>query len=509
MRTLPPLATKDRVFGAVLVVSCGIAKAGALAVAAFATRAAFGALHAGTPLPLETVLELALAGVAAAVCFFLSRRQAEALGQSYAVSLRRTLYEAIASLPKSRHDERRLGALSLRFVGDLSAARLWFGRGLPNVLSALVILPGAALILFSLDTMLATLGLIPLIVSLIVMVAVAWQLEKRHRKLRARRANIAIAMIERIAVAPELDLMGRTDKELRALDTKGQDLAEKAVVRRGRTVGLQAVLQVGLAISGLMMLWAAGQFATEPATVAACLSVLALLALPLQDLGAAWDQYCAWRVAREKAMRLLKEPAIKRRRAKPSEEPVGVSIIGQIDGESVSIAANPASATALTGTWADTAARMIAGLDAPQDVELTFNGRRDRPNVAFIGDNHVGLQGSLRRSATLSSSRRPKDAIVVKTLKKFGLSDLLDHPLGLDQRLAEHGKGLSVSQTLRLDLARAILSKADVIVISSARWQADRAQEPLLASILKASGATVILTEPGCQADPAKRRKVH
>ena len=301
MNPLPPLATRDRIFDAVLVVSCGIVQAVALALAAFATRDAFAALHADQTLGLRTIAELGLAGVVAALCLFISRRRAEALGQSYAISLRHILYRQIARLPKSRHDARRVGALSLRFVGDLSAARLWFGRGLPDVLSATVILPGAIAILVALDPVLAFAGLVPLSVSLTLMVATAWHLERRHRRLRGRRAGIAIAMIERVAIAPELDLMGRTNKELRALDEKGTALRSVAVARRGRTVGLQSVLQVGLAFAGIAMLWTASHNEIAPATVAASLSVIALVTLPMQDLGAAWDRYCSWRVAREKA----------------------------------------------------------------------------------------------------------------------------------------------------------------------------------------------------------------
>ncbi len=509
MKSVPPLVTKDRVLGAVLVVGCGIAQAGALAIAAFATRASFAAMHADTTLQIQTIAELALAGIAAAFCLFLSRRQAEALGQSYAVSLRRTLYEAIACFPKSRHEERRLGALSLRFVGDLSAARLWFGRGLPSVLSALVVLPGAALILVSLDAALAGVGLIPLILSLAGMAGLAWHLEQRHRNLRSCRANIAIAMIERIAVAPELDLMGRTGKELRALDASGHDLVKKAVARRGRTVGLQAVLQVGLAFSGLVMLWSASQSGTEAATVAACLSVLALLAIPLQDLGAAWDQYCAWRVAREKAQRLLREPMVKRRRTKRDDAPVTVALKGRFDGNPFAFVAEPGTATVLSNPSADRAARVIAGLDPSNALDLTFNGRREHPRVAYIGDTHIGLQGSLRRSAALSARKRPKDAAISRALTHLGLADLLGHPRGLDQRLAENGKGLTPYQTLRLDLVRAMLSKAEVIVISSIRWHSEPEQKQLLEAILQDEDTTVIVTQTPCHCRPDTPRKVY
>lgn len=487
MRNLPPLATRDRALGAVLVVGCGILQAAALAVAAFATRDAFAALHGSSHLTLRTMLELAGAGILAAFCLFVSRRQAEGLGQSYAIALRHVLYRQIASLRKSRHDERRTGALALRFVGDLSAARLWFGRGLPDVLTALVVLPGAVLILVSLDVQLAMAALIPLGAALILMAALAWHLERRHRRLRKRRASIAIAMIERIAIAPDLDLMGRTDRELRVLDEHGVALKADAVARRGRTAGLQAILQAGVALAGLAILWFGDQGDVAPATVAASLSVLALVAMPLQDLGAAWDRYCAWSVARDKARRLLREPTVSRS-ARPSPRPVSVRLTGAVD-----FTARAGEVNAIDHPDAARLARVIAGLDDDPAFKVDFDGRETAPRVAFIGDTHVGLQGSLRRSATLSARKRPDDVQVSDVLRAFGLGDLLGGPRGLDGRLAENGKGLRAAQTLRLDLARAVLGQADVIVVASLRWTADPERSTLLATLHALHPATVIL----------------
>lgn len=489
MRTLPPLATRDRALSAVLVVGCGIAQAAALAVAAFATRDAFAALHGQEPLALQTILELGCAGLIAALCLLLSRRQAESLGQSYAISLRHTLYKQIAGLPKSRHEQRRTGALSLRFVGDLSAARLWFGRGLPDVLTALVVLPGAVAILLFLDTRLALAALGPLALSLVAMAALAWHLEQRHRRLRKRRANIAISMIERIAIAPELDLMGRTRKELRALDEQGASLRHDAVSRRGRTAGLQATLQAGVAVAGLSILWIASQGDFAPASVAASLSVLALVAMPLQDLGAAWDRYCAWSVAREKAQHLLNESTV-RRAARAAQDPAEVTVSG-----AATFTAKAGDVSVIDVPNAGKLAHKIAGLDHDPDLKVAFGDRPHPPRVAFIGDIHIGLQGSLRRSVTLSARKRPADARIADVLRAFGLDDLLDAPRGLDQRISENGKGLSAGQTLRLDLARAVLGQADLIVIASLRWDAEQDRETLLDTLRRLTPTTIILAD--------------
>jgi ABC-type multidrug transport system fused ATPase/permease subunit len=473
-------------------VGCGITQASALAFAAFATRDAFAALHSGAPLAARTMLALALSGALAAACLFMARRQAEALGQSYAMSLRLVLYEAIARLPKSRHEQRRIGALSLRFVGDLSAARLWYGRGLPDLLTALVVLPGAVLILFALDPALAAIGLAPLALALAGMGGLAFHLEQRHRRLRRRRASIAIAMIERIAIAPDLDLIGRTDKELRALDAQGVELKADAVARRGRTAGLQAILQAGVALSGLAMLSSASKNGVSPASVAASLSVLALVALPLQDLASAWDRFCAWRVAREKVRHLMSEPSLHRSTVGEGD-PVTITLCTEIGGEPVSMTAKAGAVTHLAGKHSGALARIIAGLDPAEDMELAFNEQRERPKIAFIGDNHVGLQGSLRRSATLSATKRPKDEAISELLDAFGLGDLLRHPRGLDQRIAEKGKELTPSQTLRLDLARAVIGGAGAIVISSTRWQSEPERRDLLDTLQQRTSATIVV----------------
>lgn len=502
MRTLPPFATRDRAQSAVLVVGCGIAQAAALAIAAFATRDAFAALHGQQPLAPRTAFELAVASLIAALCLFLSRRQAEGLGQSYAMALRRVLYEQIASLPKSRHEQRRTGALSLRFVGDLSAARLWFGRGLPDVLTALVVLPGAVTILISLDASLALAALIPIALSLVLMASLAWHLEQRHQRLRKRRASIAISMIERIAIAPDLDLLGRTGKELRSLDEQGAALKADAVARRGRAAGLQAILHAGVAVAGLSILWFASKEDVTPALVAGSLSVLALVAMPLQDLGAAWDRYCAWSVARGKAQRLMDEPTVSRP-SQAGQNPAQVTVKGP-----VTFTAKAGSVSRISPLNAAKLAHVIAGLDHDPALNVSFGNQPNPPRIAFIGDTHIGLQGSLRRTVTLSTRKRPSDARISDVLETFGVSALLNSSRGLDQRISENGKGLNACETLRLDLARAVLGQADLIVIASIRWDAEPAQESLLATLQHMTPATIVLAEAANQSNFVENSKV-
>jgi ABC-type multidrug transport system fused ATPase/permease subunit len=495
MSSLPPPASRDRVADAVLVVLCGVGQAAAAAFAAFATRDGFAALHAGSGIAWRTLAELGGAGVFAALCLYLAQRRSEALGQSYANALRQSLYRQVAALPKARHQERRVGALSLRFVGDLSAARLWFGSGLPDVLTALVVLPGAMAILLALDPALAAAGILPIAIALLVMTVVAWRLERRHSVLRSRRAGLAISMTERIAMSPELDLMGRTGKEMRALAERGETLRKDAVARRSRTASLQAILQAGTAVAGLAVLWRAGQAGVAPGTVAAGLAVLALLVLPLQNLATAWDRYCAWRVARRKALTLFDEDIVERRTDR-RKQAVEVRISGRIAGQPVDRTFARGGVSTLDGDHAVQIARHIAGLDRSAGLTVTFDGADARPKTGFIGDGYVGLQGSLRRSLTLLCRKRPTDRTVAETLDAYGLGYLLDRDAGLDARIAESGRNLSAEETLRLELARAELGKVYLLVVASVRWQAMPDGQGLLDVFGNRSGATVIVAPP-------------
>lgn len=471
MTRLPSFVSRGRVVDAVLVVLCGIAQAAAIAVTAFATRAAFSEMHSGTAPDIWVLTALVGAGILSALFVFVSRCRSEALGQSYANALRHALYTHLAGLPKSRHSERRVGALALRFVGDLSAAQLWIGRGLPGVLSALVVLPGAIVILWALDDRLAVAAMVPIFGAICLMMGIAAHLEQRHRSLRTERANLSIAMLERIAIMPELDLLGRTPRELRMLDERGQALRRNAIARTSRFSALQAILQAGVAIAGGAVLWTAGTAEIATGTTAAALAVLALLALPLREIAKAWNQYCAWRVAREKAFRLFGEPS--QRRTPHRCGPVALEVSGQIDRVPVSIALDAGKTAILSGSHAGKLATVIAGLNSVPGLSVRYDGTDRLPVVAYIGDMHIGLQGSLRRTLTLSCVRRPKDNRIKEVLRAFGLGELERRLGGLDGRIAEGGRNLSAAETLRIDLARAVLGKAGLVVIHSLRFAND------------------------------------
>jgi ATP-binding cassette subfamily B protein len=497
---LPKLLERGRIGDAVLIPALGVAQALALGVGAFATRDAFAALH-GTGSPAAgTLATLVGAGLTAAGIEVLSRLRSEALGQSYALSLRHILYDHLAGMDRREVAARRLGALSLRFVGDLSAARAWFGRGVSRLLTALVVLPGAAAVLYLLNPVLAAVATPPILLSLIAMLALAMGLQARHRSLRAQRANISIAMMERIAIAPDLDLLDRTDRELAALAADGAVLRRNAVARITRVGLLRMLPQAGAALSGAAMLWVSGRAGVAPGETAAGLAVLGILMIPLREFADVWDQFCAWRVAREQALALLARPSA-RRRVVPRGHPVGVRLAGLPLGPRRIDAAIPPGAVAVItgppGSGKSQLGLLIAGLDRAPDGTLFFDGQTaPLPRILHVGDRPIVIQGSLRRALTLGIDPRPRRRDIEKAARSFGLTPLVTRLDGLLGRVGESARTASDSEALRLDLTRAALSRPDVLVIDAIRLWSDPDRVALLRHLRRLTDCTLLLIGP-------------
>ncbi|WP_165390190.1 ABC transporter ATP-binding protein [Thalassococcus sp. S3] len=500
MTHVPAPLSEGRARSVALVAAIGILQGIAMGIAAFATRDAFAALHQAQSQRPLTLAILVGAGVAVALLRVLARARAESLGQHYAKSLRHRLYDHIAGMSESDLAKRRTGALSLRFVGDLSAARGWVGLGITRLVSAVVVLPGAALVLYLLNPYLALAASLPVAASLLLAFGLAIGLEHYHRRLRSRRARIAINMMERIAQAPDLDLAGRTGKELEVLDENGDRLRQQATARVTRSSLLRAIPQIGAALGGVAILWAAARPDIAAAEAAAALAMLGILMLPLQELAGVWDRYCGWRVAREKCGKLLAQPST-RRLSERQGRPVSVTLdnakLRALTVNAVLPAGSLTFVSGPNGSGKSSLAAMVAGLSPPEQGHVLYDeGRVALPSVAYVPDRPAMLRGSLRRSLSLGLSPRPSRRKTDRVAQQMGLGGLLSRIGGIDGSLPSGASVISNGEALRIALARAILSRADLIVVDNAQLRADPEGALLLKRLRTKTKATVLVTGP-------------
>lgn len=499
MSQIPKILGERRWRGIALVALTGIAQAAATGLAAFAVRDLFASLRGDAPASVEALAMLGAGGILVALARVLERAAAEGLGHSYAISLRRALYRHLARMSQSHVAERRAGALGLRFVGDLSAARNWVGLGLTRILSSIFVIPGAAIALWLLNPTLAMAAIVPIAVSLVLMAALSVLLEGIHSRLRAKRGGIAISMMERVAVAPELDLMARTGKEVRRLDAQGVELRERSQRRMSMRTAISAVPEIGAALAAVALLWMAAQTGAPASDAAAMLAVIGILSLPLRELGGIWDRRCAWAIARRKCEMVFAKPHRPRRKAARSG-PVPVVASG-VEFRSIQFdfALAPGEIAVIngeTGAGKSSLLSLVAGLEHPEAGEIGFGGDDVWPLIAYVGPRSPILQGSLRRALTLGVSPRPDDDEIRAVGEEFGLSVLIDRLGGLGGRVGEGGRTLSDGERLRVHAARAALSKADLMIVDAPGLAADGKLAIALAKTARDAGATVLVAAP-------------
>lgn len=499
MSQLPPVTGDGRRNLLVAVVGVGLIQAAALGAAAIATRNLFAQLHTGEQLPSAAIAILAVAGVCAALARGIERTLAEWLGHSYAVSLRHELYHHLAKAEHETVSEKRLGALGLRFVGDLTAARNWVGLGITRLVSVIFIIPAALTALWILNSTLAKQSLVPLVTALIIACIAAVGVERLHRRLRSKRSTIAIDMIERVAVATELDSLGRTPSELKRLRRDGDELKLRATKRRAVVDAMTSVPAIGVALAGVFVVATAFDIGASGAEVAGMLAVLAILAVPMQELVGIWDRRCAWKIASAKIDRLLTQPEVKRRTKWLKDfnaihfERVQLRNIN-IDatfksGDKILVESEP-------GAGKSSLFRLLADLEQPSSGQLRFDDTDSRPKTMYLNPSSPILRGSLRRAATMGITPRPSDRQIIATLEQLGLSSLLSDAAGLSSRIGESGRTLSDTERLRLLVARALLSRAPLLLLDFPAHD-----DPLIIKacevLLQQPGKTVFMTNHG------------
>ncbi len=496
MTQAPAIIDKDRrsLFAAVCL--SGVGEALAIGIAAFAMREVFYALHNGTSLPVDAKVTLALCALAGASFRFASRSASERLGQSYAITLRRELYRQLAGQSQSKIDERRAGALGLRFVGDLSAFRNWAGKGLTDLSTALIVLPGAGLTLWFINPDLAT-AAVPLVLLLcLVMIGAAIALGPTHRGLRSRRARIAIKMMERVPVAPLLHRMRRTRREIKDLDKSGQDLTVLAV-KRARILGvLKSLPEIGLAMAGLAVIWTAFRNDAAPAEVAVALALLAILITPIRNLAGVWDRLSAWRIAREKYELVQAQPS---RRRSPGTT-AGAAQIGLrsikfrgIEADLSIPAGNTVLITGPSGSGKTSLLRLAAGLERPESGSVSYGDAITSPRAVIVGQDGPILQGSLRRALCLGARKYPDDERIESVARQMGLSGLMERIGGLSGRLGEHGRTVSEGEVVRILLGRVKLVRPNIVVVDTPMMDADETLRLCLKEIKHSVGMTLLI----------------
>lgn len=510
MSTLPKIMGERRGRSILLLTCLALGQATATGIAAFATRDVFAAFRdASSALPFLALTFVALSGLAIGLFRFRERLTAEKVGQHYAASLRIKLFKHMARVSARDVAARRNGSLALRFVGDLTAVRAWISMGLARLISALIVLPVAAGVLFYMNFEIGLAATVPIAIGLLISAVLGPRLGPAHKRLRARRARLAADMSERIPHAPELRLLGRIRTETRQIEVKTEKLVDAALERARGAAMLRAIPDVVSGITAASVFGVALHRGLPAAEAAGCLAAVGLMIQPMRDLAGVWDRHRAWQNARDKCLNLLNMPKLDIDRSTDARLPDAPPCLIFSDVSAgalseISVTALPGQKIGVigaNGAGKSTLLSLAAGLEHPGSGTVMLGDispaalttRERRRMIALIGTRSPILKGSLRRALTMGVQGRPKDKDVLRQAKAFGLGHVVSRLGGLDGAVSEGGRNLSAGEIRRVLLTRAALSNPRLMLLDEPDDALDHEGPKLVRTLVQGCEATTIL----------------
>jgi ABC-type multidrug transport system fused ATPase/permease subunit len=512
-----PLLSEGR--GRLLAGLCGIAllQAGALVASVLLVRHVFddfvvvGAGLEGITLP---VILLAVVALLASVLRYAERVQAERLGQAYVHAVRTQMVRHLNRVSVRAFQMRSRGGVLLKFVNDLTALRQWVSYGVARLGSALIVYAvttlGLVMLSWRLALIVATMTAVPALLA-------AWTgkpLEASVRVSRRRRGRLSTDLNERVAAVAVVQAHGQTNREAKRVERRSRALVQ-AMVRRARWVGvLRALTELGIRGSslGVLVLGAvevsAGRL--SPGAVVGALTIIGFLVAPLRDLGRVFEYWQSAKVAWEKVGDFLALPQLvtQAREAAPLRRGGGalrfrrVSVHPGLSG----IDARVLGGTRLlvrgpNGSGKSTLLWLAARLIDPDEGVVSIDGqdvrgvtlKSLRRAVGIVSPDLPLLRGTVRRNLTY---RKPaaSAARIDEIVDRCGLADLIDQlPQGMDTRLVDEGRNLSVGQRQRVALGRALLGRPPLLLLDDADAGVDEATRELLRAVVSDHRGTVVI----------------
>lgn len=379
---------------------------------------------------------------------------------------------------------RSLGVAVARTTNDLTSVKNWISQGVAPLAVGIPLIIGVGVALVLLNPLLLVGLLVPigvLVVAMRAMAPVAYQRTRWVRKVRGRLSSqIADTLLSMAAIRSA----GGSDRELARIQKHSQVLVA-ASIEKAKVAG--AMRGSAAATSGIItaMVIGTGLLAGLPThTIAGAITIVALLATPIHELGQVVEYRQTYRAARAiigPAIEPAADSAPQRAdlTAVPSDGVDGAVAAAHLqlsDGTSMpTLAAGPCARVVVdTGNQRLTSEVLerFAGLRQGTSAQIVVGGRdlslagpKDlRRLVGYAAQGMMLMRGTVSRTVGYRCPGTGRDE-VNRLLEAVDLAGrVAELAQGADTVLVHGGEPLTIPERARLLLARAMLDDPPLLV---------------------------------------------
>ena len=443
-------------------------------------------------------------------------------GWSVVADVRHAVYEHLQRLSLRFYSDKQTGQLMSQLVNDTDLLEHLIAHAIPDLAANVVLLAGVVVILFSINTQLALLSLIP--VPLIVLTIRGFNTYVRPA-FHARQVELGelnAALNDNLSGVREIKAFAREEMEAERVGTH---------IRRYRDSNLRALrlmatfhplIEFSASLGTIVLVYFGGQFvlgkSLAVADLVAFFLYLELLYQPIRELSRVWESFQQALAGAVRVNELLREaPGI-------TDAPTAVALPPDMKGEIVFDAVSfryhdsenvledinltipsgkMAALVGPTGVGKTTLVNLI-----PRFYDVTTGAIRIdgtdvrglavhslREQISLVLQDVFLFHGTARENILFGREGAGEDAVMRAAQVANAHDFIMQLPQGYDTMLGERGVKLSGGQRQRIAIARAVLKDAPILILDEATSAVDTETEMLIQQSLEQlmAGKTVIV----------------
>lgn len=446
-------------------------------------------------------------GTAAFVQGYLSARASHGA----AFEMRDAIFGKLQELSFSYHDRAQTGQLITRVTSDVDLVREFVGGGLVQAVSAVLLLAGALVFLFTTNATLAIVALAVVPATIVVLLLFVRRLGPMFREYQVRLSALNTALQENVAGVRVVRAFAREEHEMGRFAERNSALLEQGLAVR-RTVANAFPLLFNIGSIGVVVVTGVGsaQVISGRLTVGelvAFSSYLFLLLQPLFVIGFGAQSIARAGASAERLYEILDAPLDVTERRDATD-------LGAIEGRlefrgvhlrypgdtsevlrGVSFVVEPGASVAIVGSTGSGKTSLVnlvprfydvtsgAVLVDDRDVrDVTLSSLRR--TIGVVMQDSVLFSGTVRENIAYG---RPDagDEEIERAARAAEAHDFIARlPDGYSTRIGERGVRLSGGQRQRIAIARALLIDPRVLILDDSTSSVDARTEAALKSRL-------------------------
>ncbi len=431
---------------------------------------------------------------------FLQSYWAERNSQGVSFDMRNDLYAKIQRLSFSYHDRNQTGQLMIRATDDVEKVRLFLGQGLVQLVSAIVLVTGTLIIIFTTNAHLALITIWILPVALILFIFFGTISQPLFTRVQQRLSALNTILQENLAGIKVVKAFTREKSEQKKFEGSADQLMRQAIgIARIFTFLFPLVFLIAN-LGQATVLYAGGR-----QIIAGTLSLgewqefslyLIYLFIPLAQFGFIITQFGQAAASARRIFEIL--DAKSDVTDKPGATPLP-TVNGDIKFEDVSFRyfgsgdpvldhvtfnAKPGQTIALlgaTGSGKTSIINLIPRFYDPSEGRITIDGHdlRDvtleslRAQIGIVLQETTLFTGSVRDNIAFGKPDATMEEVQAAARAAAAHDFILSFPDGYETSVGERGTTLSGGQKQRVAIARALLLNPRILILDDSTSSVD------------------------------------